>query len=88
MTNNVQVPGGYYLSTDGKSAHDANGNLVPLLGSHDTVEPKDQAVASVALPAEILPETEGVVLPDPASPVVGTVEETKSKEKTSKKKAE
>jgi len=25
------IPGGYYLSPDGKSAHDANGKKIPLI---------------------------------------------------------
>ena len=51
MSNNVQVPGGYYLNPDGKSAHDADGKPVPLLGSVQAVEPKDQAIAAPATSA-------------------------------------
>jgi hypothetical protein len=54
-----KIPGGYFLNPDGKSAHDANGNPVPLF-VEDT--PLVWSIPTPDLPAPIIPPVEEVAV--------------------------
>lgn len=75
MTDNQVIPGGYYINADGKGAHNANGEPIPLLD-------KDKEVGSKVeeLPVEVLSSSntlpDNQLHPDPSSEVPGTIEET------------
>jgi len=74
-----EIPGGYFLNPDGKSAHDANGNPIPLLVEDVPLvwsTPNDDTV-----PVPAAPVTSAEDVPAPVVVEVKPVEKKKSNKK-------